>query len=240
MPSRRGHPGLDRSRRVARTGRQRRGPFRSRSPRCRSRRRFWRRSSQFRESVASPDSGPGLDRPELLRRARAVRHVDAPARFGRVRRVIRSFAVVELEELDGEARCAGSSTRGPPRTRNRTERRTPGPANRDRLPWRDAHSPAHRSNRAAVSREALHAVIRSNRERGVSAWAKRPRAQGATGFDRPFDLDLDSAEAPVNFDRPAPRRRSETSVTGAGRIGRRTESRARPDLRAQRAPTASR
>jgi hypothetical protein len=56
------------------------------------------------------------------------------------------------------------------------------------------------------------------------------RPHGATGSDGPFRLDLELAEAAVDFDRAAARRRWNTSATGVGRMGRLTESSARPDL----------
>jgi hypothetical protein len=59
------------------------------------------------------------------------------------------------------------------------------------------------------------------------------------GFERPFEVDGKAADTAATLDFPFLRRRDETSLMGAGKIGRRTESRDRPDFRAERAPAAS-
>ena len=92
------------------------------------------------------------------------------------------------------------------------------------------------SKSGSFARRGPAPFVRSNRGRRVSAWADDP--QGTIGTDVPLWLEL--ARARAGFERREPLRRVETSATGAGRIGRRTESSARPALRAQRAPTASR
>ena len=130
VPSRRAHPGPDRSRRVASTGRRRRGPFRPRSPRCRRRRRFWRRSSRFRESSGRRDFRSRARPAGAFRRARTVRH----ARCACARRPVRMRDSPRSRSSSSKnstvkARCAGRPRRCLRRTRNRTARRTLGPAN---------------------------------------------------------------------------------------------------------------